>query len=200
MGSDDKTEKSGGIQFPIKRLKDPPNADSLEDRQKNSTENTTQEQKQKRRGEEEKENESLPAAASSAPPLSPSSRRIRTNRTSNKLKSTFQGLSVNMAAKYEAKNVGLGEVATGELKLHHGPVEEHEARVREQSTSCWLTRFITTLMSAIMVFVVYLITLETILSCVMCVGLTVYWYKEVRCIFFTLSYFFFQILIFFILL
>jgi len=103
----------------------------------------------------------------------------KTNRTSN-LKSKFKGLSINMAAKYEAKNVGLGEVATGELKIHHGPVEEHEARVRAQSTSCWLMRFTTTLASAVMVFVVYLITLETLLSCTLCVGLTIYWYREVR--------------------
>jgi len=182
MESADKTEKSG-IHFPIKRIHDPVQADSLLVDQHNDTQERTQ---TKQRGEE---NESLPAVASSAPSLSPCSKRIRTNRASNKLKSTFQGLSINMAAKYEAKNVGLGEVATGELKLHHGPVEEHEARVRAQSTSCWLTMFITTLMSAIMVFVVYLITLETLLSCALCVGLTVYWHKEVRRINFTSSLF-----------
>ena len=118
--------------------------------------------------------------ASSRTPISPSARIVGQKTGTSNLKSKFKGLSINMAAKYEAKNVGLGEVATGELKIHHGPVEEHEARVRAQSTSCWLMRFTTTLASAVMVFVVYLITLETLLSCTLCVGLTIYWYREVR--------------------
>jgi hypothetical protein len=178
MESNDKSENRG-IQFPLKPLHTSANSNSPKGH-KNTREKNTQRKQHQGQKQRRDEDDDVPAASSS-PPLSPTAKRTLTNRTSNKLKSKFQGLSVNMAAKYEAKNVGLGEVATGELKLHHGPVEEHEARVRAQSTSCWLLRFITTLLSAIMVFVIYLITLETLLSCALCVGLTVHWYQEVSC-------------------
>ena len=86
---------------------------------------------------------------------------------------------LNFAQRYEAKTVGLGEVAKGELHTYHGSIEEHEAKVRKQSTSCWLVRFFTTQISAILVFVVYLITLETLMSSALCIGLTIYWYNLV---------------------
>jgi hypothetical protein len=62
----------------------------------------------------------------------------------------------------------------GDLYTYHGPIEEHEAKVREDSKACWLVVFATTL------FVVYLITLETVMSSTLCVLLTIYWYETVR--------------------
>jgi len=117
-------------------------------------------------------------------------------------------MSMNPAEQYHKKPMGLGEGAgelstfqekaeehepsarkkqkefslTHELTLFHGPIEEHELKVRQQQTQvCW-TRYFTTLMAAIMVFAVYLITLETLLSSALCVGLTIYWYETVSSI------------------
>ena len=86
---------------------------------------------------------------------------------------------VTLAQKYDEKNIniGLGEMAAKEMNFH-GDVEEHEFRVREQQRSFLFTRFFTTLMAACMVFFIYLITLETLLSCALCVGLTIFWYRE----------------------
>ena len=71
---------------------------------------------------------------------------------------------------------------TGELTLFHGPIEEHELTVRQQQKQFWLTQYFTKLMAAIMVFAVYLITLETLMSSALSVGLTIYWYESVSSI------------------
>ena len=67
---------------------------------------------------------------------------------------------------------------TGEI-LFHGPIEEHELTVRQQQKQFCLAQYFTKLMAAIMVFAVYLITLETLTSSALCVGLTIYWYESV---------------------
>jgi len=102
--------------------------------------------------------------------------------------SSLRRISVNLAKQYyEKKKVGLGEGAV-ELSSFHGPIEEHELKVRQQQKQFCLTRFVTTLMASIMVFVVYLITLETLLSSALCVGLTIYWYETVSSIMKDCSY------------
>ena len=93
---------------------------------------------------------------------------------------TVNTVNVDIAKRFDAKTVGLGEVAKGDLHTYHGPIEEHEAKVREDSKACWLVVFATTLISAVLVFVVYLITLETVMSSTLCVLLTIYWYETVR--------------------
>lgn len=96
------------------------------------------------------------------------------DRTSSRRFGRLQILT--LAQKYDEKNVGLGEAAAGGLNFH-GVVEEHEMRVREQQRTFLLSRFFTTMMASFMVFIVYLITLETVLSCALCVGLTIFWYQ-----------------------
>lgn len=68
----------------------------------------------------------------------------------------------------------------GEVKTKfQGPVEVSEMVVREQQRSFIFTRFCTTLWSSVLVFAVYLVTLESVLSVALCVGLTLYWYDVV---------------------
>ena len=106
----------------------------------------------------------------------------------NKIKRLSGAVNVDIAQRFADKAVGLGagamlllakeELGTSAYPLY-GPIEEHEAKVRRENASCWLVRFVTTLWSSILVFMVYLITLETLMSCALCVGLTIYWYDVV---------------------
>jgi len=78
--------------------------------------------------------------------------------TSN-VRHTFQrmpSIKIALPKRYDAKTVGLGEVVKkGELQTYHGPIEEHEAKVRVDSKSCWVVEFAITLISAVLAFVVY---------------------------------------------
>ena len=134
---------------------------------------------------EEDEHEHLDAVEPLSPvPVLSSFRASNANAKANGI----SRISVNLAKQYyEKKSVGLGEGAV-ELSSFHGPIEEHELKVRQQQKSFCLTRFVTTLMASIMVFVVYLITLETLLSSALCVGLTIYWYETVSSIMKDCSY------------
>lgn len=86
-------------------------------------------------------------------------------------------LSMSMAHMIDKKTVGLG---TGAIFMSQssGAIEMHEKEVRRQEQSFFLTRFLTTLVAASLVFVVYLITLETMMSCALSLGLTIFWYKK----------------------
>lgn len=101
-------------------------------------------------------------------------------KVSNALKNS---ININMARKFENKHFGMAEVAARSgVKDTVVGIETHERRVRKENETCWLTRFSTTLFSAILVFLVYLVTLETVMSCALCLGLTMYWYYDVSSI------------------
>ena len=86
----------------------------------------------------------------------------------------------NIAKSYDEKKVGMGGIAKKGLKESDQiDIEEHEAAVRKIVQSFWVTQFLTTLLSSVLVFVVYLISIETIMSCALTVGLTLFWYDKV---------------------
>ena len=86
----------------------------------------------------------------------------------------------NVAKSFDEKKVGMGGIAKKRLEESNQiGIEEHEAAVRKIVQSFWVTQFLTTLLSSVLVFVVYLIGIETIMSCALTVGLTLYWYDKV---------------------
>jgi ribosomal protein L17 len=86
----------------------------------------------------------------------------------------------NVAKSYDEKKVGMGGIAKKVMKESDQiGIEEHEAVVRKIVQPCWITQFLTTLLSSVLVFVVYLISIETIMSCALTVGLTLFWYDKV---------------------
>ena len=61
--------------------------------------------------------------------------------------------------------------------MNMGPIEDVEWTIRNRRTnSCW--NFLRSSTAALLVFLVYLITLETILSCALTIGLTLYWFHQ----------------------
>lgn len=89
-------------------------------------------------------------------------------------------MNMNMAKNFDEKKVGMGEVARkGIDESEQIGIEEHESEVRKTTRSSWITKFLTTFFSSILVFVVYLISIETMISCALCVGMTLYWYNKV---------------------
>eukprot|EP00553_Chaetoceros_curvisetus_P006038 CAMPEP_0204623366 /NCGR_PEP_ID=MMETSP0717-20131115/9096_1 /ASSEMBLY_ACC=CAM_ASM_000666 /TAXON_ID=230516 /ORGANISM="Chaetoceros curvisetus" /LENGTH=505 /DNA_ID=CAMNT_0051638423 /DNA_START=102 /DNA_END=1619 /DNA_ORIENTATION=- len=83
----------------------------------------------------------------------------------------------SMARMIDEKNVGLGAGAIV-MSQTSGSIEFQETKVRRQEDTFLLTRLFTTLWAAALVFVVYLITLETLMSCALSLGLTIFWYKK----------------------
>lgn len=83
----------------------------------------------------------------------------------------------SMARMIDEKNVGLGAGAIV-MSQTSGSIEIQESKVRKEQDTFLFTRFITTLWAASLVFVVYLITLETLMSCALSLGLTIFWYKK----------------------
>jgi len=126
----------------------------------------------------------------------------RTNMTPNNIppiRKTQKGYSRwNYAKKFDLKNVGLGlgalRTSNGtpacmsvskeptldddEVVSSEGPsLEELEHSVRKRRrNSCW--SFVRSSTAALLVFLVYLITLETLLSCAFTIALTMFWYHQ----------------------
>ena len=57
--------------------------------------------------------------------------------------------------------------------------KEREDAIRAKANKCTLHEFLITNLATILVFFFHLITLETMLSCVLTVGLTLFWYFHV---------------------
>jgi len=91
---------------------------------------------------------------------------------------------LTIAEKFDNKNVGLGaaaltfQTAISDPRLPHGPIESHEELVRRQDRDHFLSRMFSTLTAAVMVFFVYLVTLETLMSVTLSIGLTIFWLQK----------------------
>lgn len=59
----------------------------------------------------------------------------------------------------------------------HATIEQDEAYARKMQQTNFFVLFMEGSVAAIKVFGLYLITLDTIVSCCACVGMTVYWWK-----------------------
>jgi len=88
--------------------------------------------------------------------------------------------------KHDEKAVGLSravlsrEATKGRPDVPHpgagASIEEEEAYARQMQQRNPFLLFFQGNFAALKVFALYLITLDTIVSCVACVGLTMYWY------------------------
>jgi len=88
--------------------------------------------------------------------------------------------------KHDQKAVGLSkavlsrETTKGRPNVPHpgagASIEEEEAYARKMQQKNPFLLFWEGTFAALKVFALYLITLDTIVSCVACVGLTMYWY------------------------
>ena len=94
-----------------------------------------------------------------------------------KMKGKTSSRRMSMKRKMDKMNVGLGAGAIV-MSTSSGAIEKQEKEVRRQEESFVLTRFFTTLLASVMVFVVYLITLQTLMSVALSLGLTMFWYKK----------------------
>ena len=86
----------------------------------------------------------------------------------------------------ESQNVGLGDgalLAAASGRDDQGErwcsIEDHEFAVRKRQVECRLSTLVRTLWSAILVFIFFLITLETIMSCALSIVFTIYLFREV---------------------
>lgn len=79
----------------------------------------------------------------------------------------------------EDKHVGFAHVATNASSAS-SPLGEEEKRVRHQiAQKWWLTQFMQGTFSNCLVFIIYLITAETLISCGLTIGLTYYvWHRN----------------------
>lgn len=87
---------------------------------------------------------------------------------------------------HDRKSVGLGravlkkEATVGRVNLPppgvDATIEDEEAYARKMQQKNALVLFFHGTLAALKVFALYLITLDTIVSCIACVGLTMYWY------------------------
>lgn len=121
-----------------------------------------------------------------------------TNRSSSGSKKLGLKLrsKISLAKRNDAKHVGLGYIvssnrgrgcATGASPSfrnsafgeRHGKLEMDEWDVRQQVERTFgPARFIRDLVASFLAFIVYLITMETILSCALTIALTIVWYKR----------------------
>ena len=120
-----------------------------------------------------------------------------------KPKKDKKSVKLNYAQKFDLKNVGLGLGALrasmpsiettkqrpdshDDLDLEESRfdqsrnLEEDEKLVRNKSLKNPLWNFCRSSAAALLVFLVYLITLETILSCAFTVGLTLFWFHQYK--------------------
>jgi hypothetical protein len=177
-------ESEGNIQFPLQPLTDTEhqyatNPTTRTSNTTTTTSTTTNSSSMNKRKQQKKNTieDETPLGATQA------NHAIVRSGVKHKIK-RLAVVNVDIAQRYANKTVGLGAAVLaankGELGAYqHGPIEEQEAKVRRENVSCWLARFVTTLLSSILVFMVYLITLETLMSCALSVGLTIYWYNVV---------------------
>lgn len=76
------------------------------------------------------------------------------------------------------KHVGFAHVAASASSAS-SPLGEEEKRVRHQvAQKWWLTQFMQANFSNCLVFIIYLITAETLISCGLTIGLTYFWHRN----------------------